>query len=123
MIKKDNEAYKTIGEVAEIVNLINPKNGSLSTHTLRFWEKEFKQIKPKILAGNRGYYDKDTIEIIKKVKFLLKEKGMTIQGVKKYLAEGQSELDENSKLTINTTKNLLKSKLNKISKIVKELKK
>jgi DNA-binding transcriptional MerR regulator len=123
MIKKDNEAYKTIGEVAEIVNLINPKNGSLSTHTLRFWEKEFKQIKPKILAGNRRYYDKDTIEIIKKVKFLLKEKGMTIQGVKKYLAEGQSELDENSKLTINTTKNLLKSKLNKISKIVKELKK
>ncbi len=123
MIKKDNEAYKTIGEVAEIVNLINPKNGSLSTHTIRFWEKEFKQIKPKILAGNRRYYDNDTIEIIKKVKFLLKEKGMTIQGVKKYLAEGQSELDENSKLTINTTKNLLKSKLNKISKIVKELKK
>ncbi len=123
MIKKDNEAYKTIGEVAEIVNLINPKNGSLSTHTLRFWEKEFKQIKPKILAGNRRYYDNDTIEIIKKVKFLLKEKGMTIQGVKKYLAEGQSELDENSKLTINTTKNLLKSKLHKISKIVKELKK
>ena len=123
MIKKDNEAYKTIGEVAEIVNFINPKNGSLSTHTLRFWEKEFKQIKPKILAGNRRYYDNDTIEIIKKVKFLLKEKGMTIQGVKKYLAEGQSELDENSKLTINTTKNLLKSKLNKISKIVKELKK
>ena len=123
MIKKDNEAYKTIGEVAEIVNLINPKNGSLSTHTLRFWEKEFKQIKPKILAGNRRYYDNDTIEIIKKVKFLLKEKGMTIQGVKKYLAEGQSELDENSKLTINTTKNLLKSKLYKISKIVKELKK
>ena len=123
MIKKDNEAYKTIGEVAEILNLINPKNGSLSTHTLRFWEKEFKQIKPKILAGNRRYYDNDTIEIIKKVKFLLKEKGMTIQGVKKYLAEGQSELDENSKLTINTTKNLLKSKLNKISKIVKELKK
>jgi len=122
MIKKDNDAYKTISEVAEILNLINPKNGSLSTHTLRFWEKEFKQIKPKILAGNRRYYDNDTIEIIKKVKFLLKEKGMTIQGVKKYLAEGQSELDENSKLTINT-KNLLKSKLNKISKIVKELKK
>ena len=122
MIKKDNDAYKTISEVAEILNLINPKNGSLSTHTLRFWEKEFKQIKPKILAGNRRYYDNDTIEIIKKVKFLLKEKGMTIQGVKKHLAEVQSELDENSKLTINT-KNLLKSKLNKISKIVKELKK
>ena len=115
--------YKSIGEVAKILNLIDKKSGKLSTHTIRFWEKEFKQIKPKILAGNRRYYDNDTIEIIKKVKFLLKEKGMTIQGVKKYLAEGQSELDENSKLTINTTKNLLKSKLNKISKIVKELKK
>ena len=122
MIKKDNEAYKTIGEVAEIVNLINPKNGSLSTHTLRFWEKEFKQIKPKILAGNRRYYDNDTVEIIKKVKYLLKDKGMTIQGAKKYLVEEETNLDETANLTINT-KNILKSKLNKISKIVKELKK
>ena len=122
MIKKHNEAYKTIGEVAELLNLINTKNGSLSTHTLRFWEKEFKQIKPKILAGNRRYYDSDTIEIIKKVKYLLKDKGMTIQGAKKYLAEEETNLDETVNLTINT-KNILKSKLNKISKIVKELKK
>ena len=122
MIKKLNEAYKTIGEVAELLNLINPKNGSLSTHTLRFWEKEFKQIKPKILAGNRRYYDNDTVEIVKKVKYLLKDKGMTIQGAKKYLAEEETNLDETAKLTINT-KNILKSKLNKISKIVKELKK
>jgi DNA-binding transcriptional MerR regulator len=122
MIKKFNEAYKTIGEVAELLNLINPKNGSLSTHTLRFWEKEFKQIKPKILAGNRRYYDNDTVEIVKKVKYLLKDKGMTIQGAKKYLAEEETNLDETANLTINT-KNILKSKLNKISKIVKELKK
>ena len=122
MIKKFNEAYKTIGEVAELLNLINPKNGSLSTHTLRFWEKEFKQIKPKILAGNRRYYDNDTVEIIKKVKYLLKDKGMTIQGAKKYLVEEETNLDETVNLTINT-KNILKSKLNKISKIVKELKK
>jgi len=122
MIKKFNEAYKTIGEVAELLNLINPKNGSLSTHTLRFWEKEFKQIKPKILAGNRRYYDNETVEIIKKVKYLLKDKGMTIQGAKKYLVEEETNLDETANLTINT-KNILKSKLNKISKIVKELKK
>ena len=122
MIKKYNEAYKTIGEVAELLNLINTKNGSLSTHTLRFWEKEFKQIKPKILAGNRRYYDSDTVETIKKVKYLLKDKGMTIQGAKKYLVEEETNLDETANLTINT-KNILKSKLNKISKIVKELKK
>ena len=46
---KVNSKYKSIGEVAEILELINKKNGSLSTHTIRFWEKEFKQIKPKIL--------------------------------------------------------------------------
>ena len=57
MTKKTFDAYKTISEVAEILNLVNSKNGSLSTHTLRYWEKEFKQIKPKILAGNRRYYD------------------------------------------------------------------
>ena len=123
MIKKDNEAYKTIGEVAEIVNLINPKNGSLSTHTLRFWEKEFKQIRPKIFAGKRRYYDLKSINILKKIKFLLKEKGMTIKGVKNHLLNEESELDETNNISINTKKNLLKSKLNKISKIVKELKK
>ena len=83
MIKKENEAYKTISEVAEELNLVNLKSGKVSTHTLRFWEKEFKQIKPKIFAGNRRYYDIKTIEILKKIKYLLKDKGLTIKGVKK----------------------------------------
>jgi len=122
MISKNNDAYKTISEVAELLNLINPNTGKVSTHTLRFWEKEFKQIKPKIFAGNRRYYNKNTIEILKKIKFLLKDKGMTIKGVKKHLLTDESELDETMNTTINT-KNILKSKLNKISKIVKELKK
>ena len=122
MIKKENEAYKTISEVAEELNLVNLKSGKVSTHTLRFWEKEFKQIKPKIFAGNRRYYDSKTIEILKEIKFLLKDKGMTINGVKKQLNQNNSDLDEYSNISINT-KNILKSKLNKISKIVKELKK
>ena len=122
MTKKSNSTYKSISEVAELLNLINEKNGNLSTHTLRFWEKEFKQIKPKILAGNRRYYDSNSVEILKKIKFLLKDKGMTIKGVKKQLLNEDSELDETLNTTINT-KNILKSKINKISKIVKELKK
>ena len=122
MISKNNDAYKTISEVAELLNLINPNTGKVSTHTLRFWEKEFKQIKPKIFAGNRRYYDINTIEILKKIKFLLKDKGMTIKGVKKHLLNDESKLDETINTTINT-KNILKSKLSKISKIVKELKK
>ena len=67
MINKNNDAYKSISEVAELLNLINPKTGKVSTHTLRFWEKEFKQIKPKIFAGNRRYYDNKTIEILQKI--------------------------------------------------------
>ena len=122
MINKNNQAYKTISEVAELLNLVNTKTGKVSTHTIRFWEKEFKQIKPKIFAGKRRYYDNETIEILKNIKFLLKEKGMTIKGVKKYLLSGETKLDEPSNISINT-KNVLKSKIVKISKIIKELKK
>ena len=122
MTNKNKDAYKTISEVAELLNMINPNTGKFSTHTLRFWEKEFKQINPKILAGNRRYYDSNTVEILKKIKFLLKDKGMTIKGVKKQLLNEDSDLDETLNTTINT-KNILKSKINKISKIVKELKK
>ena len=122
MINKNDEAYKNISEVAELLNLVNQKTGKISTHTLRFWEKEFKQIKPKIFAGKRRYYDAKTIETLKKIKFLLKDKGMTIKGVKNQLLNEESKLDEPINTTINT-KNILKSKINKISKIIKELKK
>ena len=63
---KSNDAYKSIGEVAKILDLVNKKNGSLNTHTIRFWEKEFNSIKPRILAGRRRYYDSSTIENLKK---------------------------------------------------------
>ena len=63
MNKFDN-AYKSIGEVAKILNLVNKHTGSLNTHTIRFWEKEFKQIKPKIFAGKRRYYDSKVIDIL-----------------------------------------------------------
>ena len=122
MINKNDEAYKTISEVAELLNLVNTKTGKISTHTLRFWEQEFVQIKPKVFAGKRRYYDNKTIEILKKIKFLLKDKGMTVKGVKKYLSGQETYLDETVNTTINT-KNILKSKLSKIKKIVKELKK
>ena len=122
MINKNNEAYKTISEVAELLNLINSKTGKVSTHTLRFWEKEFRQVKPKIFAGNRRYYDNKTIEILKKIKFLLKDKGMTIKGAKNHLLNDESDLDVQSNISINT-KNILKTRLSKISKIIKEIKK
>ena len=122
MINKSNNAYKSIGEVAKILDLVNKKKGTLQTHTIRFWEKEFKQIKPKILNGNRRYYNNDTIEVLKKVKFLLKYKGMTIKGVKKVLNTDKSlKLDELPNNSINIDYNI-KKKLIKISKLIKQIK-
>ena len=123
-MNKTDTAYKSIGEVAKLLNLINKKNGNLNTHTIRFWEKEFKQIRPKILTGKRRYYDQSSIKILKKIKFLLKERGMTINGVKKHLINKNSfDLDELSYTSINSKNNNLKSKIEKISKLVKEIKK
>ena len=113
--------YKTIGEVAKILNLIDKKKGSLSTHTIRFWEKQFKQIKPKIFAGNRRYYDENSINVLKKIKYLLKEKGMTLIGVKKVLNSENSDIDEMFNTTISRD-NIIRSKINKIKNIINELK-
>ena len=119
--KREESKYKTIGEVAKILNLINQKNGLPSTHTIRFWEKEFKQIKPKIFTGNRRYYDENSINILKKIKYLLKDKGMTLNGVKKVLNSTDSDIDEFYNTTINQ-KNIIKTKLIKIKKLIKEIK-
>jgi DNA-binding transcriptional MerR regulator len=71
---------------------------------------------------NRKYYDKSSIDLLKKIKFLLKDQGMTINGVKKLLNSSNSkDLDEISNKTIRTDN--LKNKINKISNIIKELKK
>jgi len=122
MIHKTNDAYKSIGEVAKILDLVNKKKGTLNTHTIRFWEKEFKQIKPKILNGNRRYYNIDTIEVIKKVQYLLKDQGMTINGVKKVLNTSKSlKLDELPNNSINVDYNI-KNKLKKISNLIKQIK-
>jgi DNA-binding transcriptional MerR regulator len=118
---KSESAYKTIGEVAKILKLQVNKKGILPTHIIRFWETQFKQIKPKILNSNRRYYDEKTINLLKKVKFLLKDQGMTINGVKKMLNNEVSlKLDEIADKSIKAEN--LKNKLVKISKIIKELK-
>ena len=125
-MEKKSEAYKTIGEVAEIVGLIDKKKGTLSTHTIRFWEKEFSQIKPKILSGKRRYYSNKEIRIIKLIKYLLKEKGMTIKGVKAVLNNPKSlTLDDTTKYSVSNqsqNKEKIKDKIKKISKIIGELK-
>ena len=123
---KSESAYKTIGEVAKELNLINHKNGLLQTHTLRFWEKQFKQIKPSVKAGNRRYYSKNDFKIIKLIKYLLKDQGLTIKGVKKILDKKEVKLDDTHYLGVNNenlkNKNYIKNKVNRISEIIREIK-
>ncbi len=123
MGNKLHNAYKTIGEVAEILNLKNANNGKLNTYILRFWEKEFKQIKPMLLNNRRRYYDMKTVNLLKKIKYLLKDEGMTIKGVKNLLDTKRFNLDDSLKHSINTSDKSLKLRLNKISNILKEIKK
>ena len=119
---KNFEAYKTIGEVAKILSLSSSQKKLISTHTIRFWEKNFKQIRPKIFNGNRRYYSLENVELLKKIHFLLKEKGMTINGVKKILSNKESlKLDEISNQSIRTIN--FRKKVVKISNLLKNLKK
>ena len=110
LMNEESKKYKTIGEVAKIL-----------TYTIRFWEKNFKQLKPRIFSGNRRYYDNKTIEVLKRIYFLLKIQGMTIKGAKKLLDQENSNLDENNNKTIN--RKVIETKLNKISAILKSIKK
>ena len=120
-MNKSDGAYKTIGEVAKILKLKSNEKGVLPTHVIRFWETQFKQIKPKILNANRRYYDERTINLLKKVKYLLKEQGLTINGVRKILNNEDSlKLDECADKSIRTEN--LKNKLLNISNKIKELK-
>ena len=119
---KFSESYKSIGEVAKLLNLFDNKSGKYKTHVIRYWEKEFKQIKPKILNNKRRYYDNKNIELLRKIKFLLKDQGMTINGVRKILNNKEPlKLDENQNASIKATN--LKNKLVKISNLIKSLNK
>tara|TARA_Y100000815_G_scaffold52339_1_gene42631 strand:- start:38 stop:436 length:399 start_codon:yes stop_codon:yes gene_type:complete len=125
---KSETAYKTIGEVTKELGLINQKTGRIQTHTIRYWETQFKQIKPIIRAGKRRYYSTKVFKIIKYIKFLLKEEGLTINGAKKILNMTKTDsLDDLTNMSINRPNlnrtEVIKNKVKNISKIIKELKK
>lgn len=112
-----------ISELSKELNLFDKKSGKPANHILRFWEKEFRQIKPKILKGNRRYYDKNQVRVIKFIKFLLKDKGLTIKGVKKLLSE-KKNIDVSKQNNINNEflKNNIKTKSKNILKKIKQIK-
>ena len=117
-----------ISELSRLINLVDSKTKKPSNHILRYWEKEFKQIKPLVLRKRR-YYSKKKIEIIKLIKYLLKDKGMTIKGVKNVLKSNINNLDDYDSYSlqavyqkdkiINNSKKLLE-KLTKLKKYGKK---
>ena len=127
-IRKSQTIYKTIGEVAKELDLVDKKTGHLQTHTIRYWETQFKQIKPSIRAGKRRYYSANDLKIINYIKFLLKEKGLTINGAKKVLNENKDHhIDDTTNLGVYKSgirsNKVIKDKVKNISKIIKEIKK
>ena len=82
-----------ISRLCEMLNLIDPITKKPLNHILRYWEKEFVQIKPKRI-NNRRYYSHEQVETIKMIKFLLKNKGMTISGVKNTIKLNTNKLDD-----------------------------
>ena len=85
---------------------------TVKKHTLRFWEKEFDLLRPSTRRGNRRFYQREDILIIRKIRSLLYEEGLTISGAKKKLTSKAFSKSSSSK-------NLI---INDLEKILKEIK-
>jgi len=118
------EKLINISELAIELNLVNPKNKKPLNYILRYWEKEFPQIKPKII-NKRRYYSKEQVEIFKMIKYFLKNQGLTINGVKNILNSKINKLDDYNYNSLKATylKNKFKTKSEKILSRLNRLKK
>ena len=112
-----------ISEMSKILNLVDPLTKKPLNHILRYWEREFKVIKPKKI-NNRRYYSSKQVETIKMIKFLLKNKGMTISGVRSLLNLNTNILDgrNNDGLKDNFYKSTIKNKSKNILEKIKKIK-
>ena len=113
---KNKYQLLNISQVAKVLGLINKKSNKPLTHTLRFWETKFKQLKPTILSGNRRYYSSKNIKILKMIIFLLKEQGLTIKGTIKLMNKDVKELDDTKASSIKAE--YYKKKIKLKSKII-----
>ena len=79
--------YFTIGEVSELCGV--------KAHVLRYWEQEFPKLKPMKRRGNRRYYQRQDVLLIRQIRSLLHEQGYTINGARQKLSGEEAE-DDNS---------------------------
>ena len=113
----------SISELSNILNLVDPLTKKPLNYILRYWEKEFKIIKPKKI-NNRRYYSSKQVEFIKIIKFLLKNKGMTISGVKNLVKIDRNKLDDYNShgLKAEYYKDILKLKSKSIKEKINKIK-
>ena len=114
MTEKLRNSYKTISEVVKILNINSSNKKANQSHTIRYWESQFKQI------NKRRYYDQKNIDTLLKIQYLLKNQGMTINGVKRILNSNYLDIDDNTKKNINSLN--IKYRLNKINYLLKNFK-
>lgn len=80
---EDSELFfKTIGDVSAELDI--------PSHVLRFWESKFTQIKPLKRKGGHRYYRPDDVEVVKKIRHLLYDQGLTIKGAQKFLKKNKN---------------------------------
>ncbi|MEC7911073.1 MAG: MerR family transcriptional regulator [Pseudomonadota bacterium] len=93
--------YFPISEVADLCKV--------KTHTLRFWEKEFKNLSPVKKKGNRRYYQRKDILLVRRIRSLLYTEGLTISGAKKNLLQKEKKyFQDSNQETIRELKDILK---------------
>ena len=113
-----------ISELCKLLDLIDPITNKPLNHILRYWEKEFSEIKPKKINNHR-YYSKKNVEILKLIKYLIKDQKISIAGVKKILKSEIKKLDGNDLFSLRNKyfkaklRNKTENILNKISLIKK----
>jgi len=124
MKKKLKNKLVDITSLSKSLRLINKKTGKPSTHTLRFWETKFTSIKPIRLSGRKRLYNENQVKKIKLIKFLIKDQGISISGVKKIINKKINSLDGNlhSSIKAEYYKNLFKKKTDNLLEKIKKLK-
>lgn len=100
--------YFTIGEVSELCGV--------KPHVLRYWEQEFTELSPLKRRGNRRYYQRHDVLMIRQIRFLLYEQGYTIGGARAYLGS------DNAKEESTLTKQLIHQMVSELEEILEMLK-
>ncbi len=111
-MKSLEKTYFSIKEVAIEIGESEP--------TIRYWEKEFHELKPRKTPGGTRFFTKENIELLKRIKFLLREQKLTIAGAKKRLKNKYADDTDKTKQVLLEKLEFIKKELNDLIKQMAE---